>query len=667
MPRLPVSRPTTSFATKMTTPIATETAATITGRRPRDSMALVEHRSRGQQLLLGAERDDQVAFRQAEIRARVDVQSAVAAAHREQLRALGVEQAGVGKRLADRLGLGLDQHLFESDVRLAVVQRVEHVDHRGMHGELRHQVSGHSVGGDDAVGARELEAPYRLRVSGAGDDVQLRVQRPSGEHDVHRALVAVHRRDEAPRAIYPRAVQDVLARGVAFDIEPVLLLEAAERFLGAVDDHVLHLVVVELDDDLGADTSVAAHDEVVAELLKRVLHLPLSPEHAECVFGERLGEDAETEQHRTYPDHYQHRAEGAARDRLRMDLAVADRADGDDRHEEGVEQVPALDKRVAGDAERDHDREQHRWQAKPQQRVLHAAPHQGPALLLRRRFSIFSTARQCAGAAQVRANSAMAFSASSGLRCGRTESTDRLMPATAAGGAAAMPSASSCMRASKRSLGTTSSTRPARMASSAVRALPVSVMCSARARPTRAARRSGAPQAGMRPRLTCGKPIRAWAAAMRKSHAGASSAPPPSASPLRAATTGMRRMFRRSSVVRIVRAICAACSAERMCSSSFRSPPAQNALSPAPRMTSTRARFDSASSSANPSARMAARFNALRAWGRSMATVATPPWIRRVKPSNARVAGAAGLVPAATLFLLPANRGRASSFKKALP
>src|SRR5439155_22239 len=245
---------------------------------------------------------------------------------------------------------------------------------------------------------------------------------PSGEHDVHRALVAVHRRDEAPRAIYPRAVQDVLARGVAFDIEPVLLLEAAERFLGAVDDHVFHLVVVELDDDLGADTSVAAHDEVVAELLKRVLHLPLSPEHAECVFGERLGEDAETEQHRTYPDHYQHRAEGAA---------------------------------------------------------------------------------------QVRANSAMALSASSGLRCGRTESTDRLMPATAAGGAAAMPSASSCMRASKRSLGTTSSTRPARMASSAVRALPVSVMCSARARPTRAARRSGAPQAGMRPRLTCGKPIRA--------------------------------------------------------------------------------------------------------------------------------------------------------------
>src|SRR6266853_3263386 len=294
-------------------------------------------------------------------------------------------------------------------------------------------------------------------------------------------------------------MQDVLARGVAFDVEPLLLLEPGEGFVSAVDDHVRHLVIVELDHDLGADASVATHDEVVAELMQPVLHLPLSPEHAEGVFGERLSEDAETEQHRTDPDHDQDRAEGAARDRLGMDLAVANRADGDDRHEEGIEQAPVLDEHVAAHADRYHDREQHGGQAEPQQRVLQATTHQRPALLLRRRFSIFSTARQCAGAAHVRANSAMALSASSGLRCGRTESTDRLMPATAAGGAPAMSFASSCTRASKRSLGTTSSTRPACMASSAVSALPVSMMCSARARPSSAASRSGAPHAGIRP------------------------------------------------------------------------------------------------------------------------------------------------------------------------
>jgi len=78
---------------------------------------------------------------------------------------------------------------FEPDVGLAVVQRVEHVDHRGMHGELRHQVPGHAVRRYDAVGARELEAADRFRVSGAGDDVQLRVQCLRGKHYVDRALV----------------------------------------------------------------------------------------------------------------------------------------------------------------------------------------------------------------------------------------------------------------------------------------------------------------------------------------------------------------------------------------------------------------------------------------------------------------------------------------------
>src|SRR5712691_7688979 len=149
---------------------------------------------------------------------------------------------------------------------------------------------------------------------------------------------------------------------------------------------------------------------------------------------------------------------------------------------------------------------------------------------------------------------------------------------------------------------------------------------------------------------------------MRKSHASASSAPPPSASPLRAAITGMRSWLSRSRVVRIVRAICAAFSAERICSSSLRSPPAQNALSPAPRMTSTRARLDSASLSAKPSERMVARFIALRASGRLMASVATPPWIWRVRPSN--VAGAAGFIPAAALFLLATKRGKESPFKQ---
>ena len=101
--------------------------------------------------------------------------------------------------------------------------------------------------------------------------------------------------------------------------------------------------------------------------------------------------------------------------------------------------------------------------------------------------------------------SSMASSASSGLRCGRTASTERLMPATAAGGAPAILPATSC----EACVEARRSARPPRrgrrcMASAAVSAWPPSRMCSARARPTSAASRSDAPHAGIRPRLSGG-------------------------------------------------------------------------------------------------------------------------------------------------------------------
>src|SRR4029077_4069489 len=75
----------------------------------------------------------------------------------------------------------------------------------------------------------------------------------------------------------------------------------------------------------------------------------------------------------------------------------------------------------------------------------------------RRRFSIFSTAFQCAGSVQVLAKASTVSSASSGLRCARTALTVLLIPATAAGGAAAIPRATSASRLSNDRLGTTTS------------------------------------------------------------------------------------------------------------------------------------------------------------------------------------------------------------------
>src|SRR5450759_5199844 len=52
-----------------------------------------------------------------------------------------------------------------------------------------------------------------------------------------------------------------------------------------------------------------------------------------------------------------------------MDLRVADGADGDDHHVEGIEQVPSVDHHVAGDAVQDDHAEQDDRQAKTQQGV----------------------------------------------------------------------------------------------------------------------------------------------------------------------------------------------------------------------------------------------------------------------------------------------------------
>src|SRR5579859_8145030 len=458
-------------------------------------------------------------------------------------------------------------------------------------------------------------------MSRSRQDVEARVEGPSRQRDVDGALVGVHRGDQAFRALDARGLEHLLARGVALDVQLLLLVESLEGLLAALDDHVGDVVLLELDHDLGPDAAVAANDEVVAKFLQPALHLALSPEDAEAVLGERLGEHAESEEHRTDTEHDQEGREDSACRRLRVNLAVADGADGDDRHVVGVEQVPAVDQHVARDPDCDHHREQDRRQPEAQQRVGDVPAIHSLAL---RRFSMRSTARQCAGATHVRVNVAIASAASSGLRCGRTESTERLMPATATGGAEAICRATSPRRASKRSVATTSSTRPAACASAAVSTPPVSSMCRALPRPTSAASLSDAPQAGIRPSKTCVKPMRACSAATRKSQASASSAPPPNASPLRPAMTGTFDAAMRSSVDRMRRAIAAASLSERMRSSSLRSPPAQKALSPSPRMTTTRARCTRAASSASSSSAIVRRASALRAPGRAIEMTATP-------------------------------------------
>src|SRR5260370_16079463 len=183
IPRLPVSSPTTSLPTTMAAPMKPETSATSSGLRPSALMSttlvgrfwarpesagpLPEHRRGREQLLLRAQRDHEVAFLQKQVRGRVGMQRAVAAAHRQHLRRVGAHQSRARDGLAHRRHTRLDQHLLDRDLRLAVMKAVHHVHERRPYSELGHAMPGHLVRGDHPIGAGQLQAADRFRPTGA--------------------------------------------------------------------------------------------------------------------------------------------------------------------------------------------------------------------------------------------------------------------------------------------------------------------------------------------------------------------------------------------------------------------------------------------------------------------------------------------------------------------
>ena len=102
-----------------------------------------------------------------------------------------------------------------------------------------------------------------------------------------------------------------------------------------------------------------------------------------------------------------------------------------------------------------------------------------------------------------------------------------LAACTAIGALPAICEASSSARAASSPPATTSFTSPQASAFCASTGWPEKIICFARAAPISAGRRAVPPQAGFVPIVTSGSASRASSEAMRRSHASASSRPPP--------------------------------------------------------------------------------------------------------------------------------------------
>jgi len=195
----------------------------------------------------------------------------------------------------------------------------------------------------------------------------------------------------------------------------------------------------------------------------------------------------------------------------------------------------------------------------------------------------------------------------------------RLAASTDSGAFAAIRSPSSCTRTRSSPSGTTSLTSPISQARAAVTGSPVSSICSAIRGGM--SQESGAAHGAPRPTFTSVMANVAPSAATHRSQLWANMKPPAQAIPLTAAMVGLAiSMLRPNWGTKSSGGTVSAVSAI-----SFRSPPAQNAFSPAPVSTSTLA-LSSELNRRAPAKRpsLAAAFSALRASGRSMVSQATP-------------------------------------------
>src|SRR5262249_50253389 len=137
------------------------------------------------------------------------------------------------------------------------------------------------------------------------------------------------------------------------------------------------------DGDVTARLAGAAHDDVIPPGGNASFHLAFLPQVRQVAFDPERGDGAEAIEDGAEAGHDEYEREGPARRRERMDLAVADRRDGRDRHVEGVEGAPAFDRHVPERARAD-DGEEQRHDVNEAGRDPHAISTPTPASSARR-------------------------------------------------------------------------------------------------------------------------------------------------------------------------------------------------------------------------------------------------------------------------------------------
>ena len=309
-----------------------------------------------------ADDDDRAVFLDDLRRARRGVQLAAGQLVADHVDAVVVVQIDLLEGFADERRLVAHQVLGDPEVEVArVAQLVEVLLEFGFGQEIGHALARRAVEHHHLFRARPAELALRFVAVRPGDDVEVRLEIPRGQHDEDVFGVVAGGGDQPLGAVQSRVGQHLFVRRVALDGEEPLVAGAKHVVDHVVDDDEGDRLDAQLLGDASSEAAVTADDEMAVQFPKHAFILLLFPVRPPFAGEQEDGDVGQGEEKEAgAADDEQHR-ENLSGVRERMDFVKADRRHRDDRHVEAVERGHLLDRHIPDGAgeyqERDTDKE----------------------------------------------------------------------------------------------------------------------------------------------------------------------------------------------------------------------------------------------------------------------------------------------------------------------
>ncbi len=209
---------------------------------------------------------------------RVELQGAVRAPDADHDHAHVAPDPGIDQRVVLQARAAFDGKLAQADVVAAAQDMVHELQGVRSGQQVRHALAALHVGGDGVVGPGAQQLALRLHGGRPGDDRQIRLDLPGGEHQVHIVRIAAQRRDQPRRMVDPGPVQAFVVRRVAPHEQVVGLAQQQQRLRVMLDDHEVSPAPHEVVAHGAARAPEAAHHVVIAQLPDPGIHSP-SPQY----------------------------------------------------------------------------------------------------------------------------------------------------------------------------------------------------------------------------------------------------------------------------------------------------------------------------------------------------------------------------------------------------